>query len=152
MDESNRITMQRRQLAVDLATCPGWTDWALPKIRKLIQDLEASILSDDSLTAEMMMRKKDALRALKKDFLGGLYAEAAGSFQIPAPAVKTADDLAVYMPDPAVIETTLSNLEHRPVPPDDHQQEQPPEENTDYSPFGGDPRPLRRPGKPETKP
>lgn len=153
MDDLTRSIMQRRKLAVELASCSGWTDWALPKLRKIIQELEASILSDDSLTAEMMLRKKDALRTLKKDFLGGLYAEAEGSFQIPAPTVKNADDLAVYMPDPTEIKATLENLEYRPVPPDDApQQGQPIEETTDYSPFGGDPRPLRRAGKPETKP
>lgn len=140
-------TYKIRLHATSLAACPGWTEWALPKLQQLIHRKMKSILEDD-IGSEEVMRHRAAYKALTKEFLDLLHAEATGAFDTSLPMLHT-DELDTTLPETGVIAATLKMLQHDtvvPVPP----PSTPTGSDNDlpsFDPFAGLPQPLN-PTKP----
>lgn len=137
---------QTRLHATSLAACPGWTEWALPKLQHLIHGLKKSILEGD-LEAEVVMQKREAYKALTKTFLDSLHAEAAGAFDTSIPMMH--DELDSTLPERGIIEQTLAMLQHETLVPTAQPKQQPPVANDlpSFDPFAGLPQPIQ-PSKP----
>lgn len=135
-------TFKTRLHATSLAACPGWTDWALPKLQKLIHRTSESVLSDSALNAEEVMRLRAAYKALTKDFLDMLHIEAAAAFDTSLPVVHT-DELDTTLPEPDIIAATLKMLQHEILVPAARPKPPPPEPETPaFDPFAGCPQPA----------
>ena len=133
---------QTRLHATSLAACPGWTEWALPKLQHLIHRLKKEILEGD-LTEGEVMNRRTAYKTLTKEFLDSLHAEASGAFDTSIPMMH--DELDTTLPERQIIEQTLAMLQHDTLVPTD-QPKPPPAPANDlpsFDPFAGLPQPLQ---------
>lgn len=133
---------QTRLHAASLAGCPGWTEWALPKLQQLIHRLKKDILEGD-VTSEEVMQKREAYKALTKEFLGILHIEASYAFDTSIPMMH--NELDTTLPERGIIEHTLSMLHHETLVPTAQPKTQPPPENDlpSFDPFAGLPQPIQ---------
>ena len=132
---------QTRLHATSLAACPGWTEWALPKLQQLIHGLKKGILEGD-LSPDQVMEKREAYKALTKEFLDKLRAEAAGAFDTSIPMMH--DELDTTLPERGIIEQTLAMLQHETLVPTSQPKPPPPVANDlpSFDPFAGIPQPI----------
>ncbi len=145
--------LQLRHNAIALASCPGWTHFALPKLRKLIADLGDDILETDGLSDAMRNEKRAARKALKDDFLKVLHDLAEGSFHTASDATGIAEPgpdanlakqyLSAFKPIDASQPAVVLPWEADPTPLTDSAPV--------FSPFDGPVKPiLRSPPTPPT--
>jgi hypothetical protein len=83
--------LQLRHNAIALASCPGWTHFALPVLRKIVADLGDEILEWHGLSDVERNEKRAARKALKDDFLKVLHDLAEGSFHNASDATGIAE-------------------------------------------------------------
>lgn len=150
IDPADQITLHRRRLAVSLAQCPGWTEWALPLLCAKIKELENAILNSTDLSTKELKKKRAAFQALTNGFLGALHSQAEGAFASAAPSV-VHTDADSHMPSPDVRDATLKAFTHKGVTssPAAEAPSPPKDEPPSYSPFQGQPVPARKKPKPE---
>lgn len=138
-------TTKRRFLAISLAECPGWTDWALPLLAGALNTLETEVLTSPLPTDELL-KKRAAFQELNK-FLSKLHSEAKGAFEAGTPSL-VHTDVESHLPDPGMVDKILYSFQYRnfqaPAPAD--QSPKPPDATPPiFSPFAGVPVPPSRP-------
>lgn len=130
-----------RSLVLSLAQCEGWTQWALPLLRKIIGDHERPILNATNLSSSEVMELRRAYRTLTHDFLGVLEKQASHALKLstlsePAATQAEVDNLiaAAFRIDPARFPSAITA--ESPSPP--------PAEEPLFDPFAGTPQPITK--------
>ncbi len=148
MPAPTATTLKTRLYAKSLAECPGWQEWALPLLRKLIAQKRRNLCEDTDFPEDLLPAEKHALRALSHDFLGLLHTQTRGAFDTALPLIHT-QEIDSTLPDPVTIEKTLAAFSEDPtgqsrqIVPEPAPPSTPPAP-TDFNPFAGQPQPLPR--------
>lgn len=132
-----------RQQALRLAECPGWTDWALPALRKMITDKQQAILTDRALRGEDLDDAR-AEEAALSGFLTALRTEATAAFKAILPGTLP-DTIAEHvMPDETVRRQIIAALSLDPRAPiaEPPRKAEPAPIQPPHNPFAGVPQPA----------
>lgn len=140
-----RINLRTRQLSRSLVESDGWQSWALPELRRMLDEKQRAILDDTNLRGTALDDARAEHRALT-NFLKKLHEQAQAAFQSILPGTLPEETAEQVMPSPDVRQKVLDLLSHTPgkpfsASPIPHPESRIPNPAT-HNPFAGLPQPV----------